>query len=236
MTHSKARTILVCGYGPGISAAVARKFGDEGFQVAIAARSADRLAAGAAALREAGIQAREFVCDLGDAAAVQRLVAEVRGSLGPITVIHWNVYRGAAGDLTTCDLDDLRSVLDIGVVSEVAAVQAALPDLRAQEGAALLVTGGGFAFYMDAVDQMIAQWQTMGLAIAKAAQHKLTGILHHKLKADGIYVGELVVTGAVRGTAFAQGGDGIDPAAIAGAFWQLYLDRSDVYRTFPPRA
>ncbi|MCX4247176.1 SDR family NAD(P)-dependent oxidoreductase [Paraliomyxa miuraensis] len=228
-----ARTIIVCGYGPGISSAVARKFGGEGFQVAIVARSAERLEAGVKALTDAGITAKAFPCDLGDVSAVQQLVADVRSSLGPITVVHWNAYGGAAGDLTTCDPNDFRKVLDVGVVGEATAVQAALPDLRAQEGAAVLVTGGGFAYYADPVDQMISQWNTMGVAVAKAAQHKLTGVLHQKLKADGIYVGSIVVMGLVKGTAFDQGGPGLDADDIAAAFWQLYQDRSDVYRQFP---
>ena len=37
------RTIVVCGYGPGISDAVANKFGGEGFQVALVARNAEKL-------------------------------------------------------------------------------------------------------------------------------------------------------------------------------------------------
>ncbi|MCB9565845.1 MAG: SDR family NAD(P)-dependent oxidoreductase [Myxococcales bacterium] len=230
-----AKTILICGYGPGISSAVARKFGAEGFQVALVARNAERLAAGVQALADAGVTAKAFPCDLGDAAAIERMVSEVHDALGPITVIHWNAYRGAAGDLTTCDPAELRAVLDVGVVGEVAAVQAALPDLRAQAGeAAVLVTGGGFAFYADPVDQMITQWRTMGLGVAKAAQHKLTGVLHHALKGDGIFVGSIVVMGMVKGTAFAQGDSGLDPDAIAGSFWHLYQDRGDIYRNFPP--
>lgn len=224
---------MVCGYGPGISSAVARKFGDEGFQVAIVARSAERIEAGAKALSDAGITAKAFVCDLGDVAAVQQLVADVRASLGPITVVHWNAYGSGAGDLTTSDPNELRSVLDVAVVGEVAAVQAALPDLRTQAGAAVLVTGGGFAFYVDQVDQMITQWNTMGVAVAKAAQHKLTGLLHQKLKADGIYVGSIIVMGMVKGTAFDHGNATLDAADLAAAFWQLYQDRTDIYRSFP---
>ncbi len=44
------RTILVCGHGPGISDAVARRFGREGFAVALVARNAERLAAAVASL------------------------------------------------------------------------------------------------------------------------------------------------------------------------------------------
>lgn len=227
------KTILIGGYGPGISSAVARRFGREGWQAALVGRTAERLEAGVAALAKDGITAKAFACDLGDPAAVKQLVGRVREGLGPVTAIHWNAYAGLAGDLTTCDLDDFRTVLDVGVVGTVAAVQAALPDLREQDDAAVLITGGGFAYYADEVDGMIAQYGAMGLGVAKAAQHKLTGVLHHKLRADGIYVGSIVVTGAVAGTAFAQGRDGLDPDAIGDAFWQLYQDRTDVTRRFP---
>ena len=227
------KTILIGGYGPGISNAVARRFGREGWQVALVGRKAQRLEAGVEALEQEGITAKAFPCDLGDPAAVKQLVGRVRDELGPLTAIHWNAYAGVAGDLTTCDIDDLRTVLDVGVVGTVAAVQAALADLRAQEGAAVLITGGGFAFYADEVDGMIAQYNAMGLGVAKAAQHKLTGVLHHKLRDDGIYVGSIVVLGAVAGTAFARGGEGLDPDDIGEAFWKLYTDRSDVTRRFP---
>jgi len=233
MNEVMAPTILICGHGPGISDAVARKFGDEGFQVALVARNGERIGAAAKALGEAGITAAAFPCDLGDPVAVKRLVADVRNRLGPVTVIHWNVYSGLAGDLTTADPEDVRKVFDVCVVGAVAAVQEALPDLRAQQGAAVLLTGGGFAFYADQVDKMIVQWSTMGVALAKAAQHKLTGVLHHKLAADGIYVGSISVLGVVKGTAFDRGQGTVEASDVAGAFWQLYQDRSDVTRNFP---
>lgn len=224
-----ARTLVVCGYGPGISSAMARKFGSEGFSIALVARNAERLEAGAKELGTAGITAEPFVCDLGDPAAVTTMVADVRERLGPVTAIHWNAYAGVAGDLTTCDVAEVRTVLDVGVTGMVAAIQAALPDLRAQQDAAVLVTGGGFAFYVPQIDQMITQWNTMGIAVAKAAQHKLTGILHEKLGADGIFVGTVVVKGLVKGTAFDQGGQaGLDPADVATKFWDMYQARSQM--------
>ena len=96
-----ARTIIVCGHGPGISDAVARKFGQEGFSVALVARNAQRLASAAAALSQAGVTAQAFPCDLSDPAAVRALVRDVRAALGPIAIVHWNAYSGGAGDLTT---------------------------------------------------------------------------------------------------------------------------------------
>jgi NAD(P)-dependent dehydrogenase (short-subunit alcohol dehydrogenase family) len=77
------KTIVVCGHGPGISDAVARRFGREGFAVALVARNAARLNEAAAALAKEGIEAKAFPCDLGNESAVRATVREVRAGLGP---------------------------------------------------------------------------------------------------------------------------------------------------------
>jgi NAD(P)-dependent dehydrogenase (short-subunit alcohol dehydrogenase family) len=229
-----ARTILVCGYGPGISSSVAQKFGQEGYQVAAVARSADKLEAGVAKLSEAGIEAKAFPCDLGQPEAIAKLVADVREQLGPIHTLHWNAYGGAARDLTTCSADDLRADFDVSVTGTVVAVQQALPDLEAQAGA-VLITGGGFAYFSDQVDKMAGEWGVMGLAMMKSTQHKLTRLLHFKLAPKGVFVGSVVVMGIVKGTAFDREGNGIDPDEIAGAFWKLASERQAVTVDFPGR-
>lgn len=220
------RTIVVCGHGPGISDAVARRFGREGFSVALVARNPERLAAAAAALGKAGVTAKAFPCDLGNPDAVRALVRDVRVALGPITVVHWNAYAGGAGDLTAARTDELRTSLDVSVLGLLAAVQESLPDLKKDKGA-VLVTGGGLAFYDPKIDGMAVQWNAMGLAVAKAAQHKTVGLLHSKLAADGVYVGEVVVLGSVKGTAFDAGQATLEASSIADKFWQLFESRKE---------
>ena len=53
-------TIIVCGHGPGISDAVARRFGKAGHPMALVARNAARLAEAARRLDADGIQAAAF--------------------------------------------------------------------------------------------------------------------------------------------------------------------------------
>lgn len=221
------KTILVCGHGPGVSDAVARKFGAEGFAVALVARSAEKLNAAAAALVASGIQAKAFPADLSDAKAVAALVAEVRASMGPITVVHFNAYGGGGGDLLTDDLSGLQKALDISVFGLLGVVRGALPDLEAQKDAAVLVTGGGFAFYDPAIDAMATQFKAMGLATSKAAQHKVTGLLHEALKARGVYVGEVVILGMVKGTAFDSGHATLEASTVASKFWEVYTGRTE---------
>ena len=66
-----------------------------------------------------------------------------------------------------------------------------------------------------------------GLALANAAKHKLVGLLAERLKGDGVYVGEVMVAGTVKGSAWASG-SALDASAIANKFWALYQARSEV--------
>lgn len=218
------KTIIVCGYGAGISAAVANKFGAEGFQVAIVARNAGKLEKAAAALQARGVKAAAFPADLSDPGAPKDLIKRVTAQLGPITAIHWNAYSNLAGDILSADAASLRTVFDVAVTSLVMTVQAALPDLKAAKGA-VLVTNGNLAAFDRKIDAMAVQWNSMGLAIANAAKFKLVGLLTEKLRADEITIGEVVVSGLVKGTAWDTGGATIEPGAVADLFWEIYSGR-----------
>jgi NADP-dependent 3-hydroxy acid dehydrogenase YdfG len=221
------KVIVVFGFGPGISTAVAAKFGAEGFSVALVGRTAARLEAGVAALKEKGIEAASFVADAGDVAAVRSVIERVHAELGPVTVVEWTAYGGSAGDLTTASEADLRGIFDVAVVGLSTAVQAALPDLTAT-GGAVLVTNGGLGLFHEGMDAVGVQWGAMGLSMANSAKHKLVRLLSLKLKPAGVYVGEVMVMGSVKGTAFDNGSATIDPAHIAEKFWYLYQDRTEL--------
>jgi short-subunit dehydrogenase len=220
------KTIVVAGFGPGISSGVAERFGREGFNVALVARHAERLASGVTALTAKGIRAQAFPADLGKPADVRAVLEKVRAAFGPITAIHWNAYTGAAGDFLTASPDDIHTALDIATVSLTVAVQTALADLRAEKGA-LLVTNGGYGLPIDAVDEAVVKYSAMGLSIANAAKHKLVRLLATRLAADGVYVGEVMITGTVKGSAFDQGSATLEPSVIGDTFWKLFHERTE---------
>jgi NADP-dependent 3-hydroxy acid dehydrogenase YdfG len=215
--------IVVGGYGPGISDSVARRFGREGLAVALVGRTEERLAKANAAFEQQKIRAKPFRCDLGDTDAVRTMLARVRSSLGPISVVHWNAYTHGAGDLTTTTPAELHAVFDVAVHGLVACVQDALPDLEKAKGA-VLVTGGGLA--KESADPIAVSFNAMGLALAKATQHKLVGMLHHKLAPKGVYAGEVLVNALVKGTAFDRGNATLEPDAIAELFFKIYRERN----------
>jgi NADP-dependent 3-hydroxy acid dehydrogenase YdfG len=224
-----SKTIIVVGFGPGVSTAVAEKFGAEGFSVALVARSADRLATGVASLKGKGIAAAAYRADASDPATIREAIQTARAELGPVTVIHWNAYGGGeTGDLLAADPPAVRGAFDVAVVGLLAAVQEALPDLKRAADGAVLVTNGAFGELGPPIDAFAVSQKAMGLALANAAKHKLVGLLAARLKDDGVFVGEVMIAGAVKGTAWAAGG-GIEGAAIAGRFWDLYQARGEVY-------
>jgi NAD(P)-dependent dehydrogenase (short-subunit alcohol dehydrogenase family) len=228
-------TLIVFGHGPGISDAVARRFGRQGYRVALVARNQARLEAAAESLVSDGVTAKAFACDAGDAGAVRATVRAAREELGPIGVVHWNAYPTLAGDLTNSADDELRKVFDVSVGGLVAAAQEALPDLEKERGS-VLITGGGFSLYDAQVDKTIVDLNVMGLGLAKAAQHKLAGLLHHKLAPRGVYVGEVVVLAIVKGTRFDQQGHGtLEPDEIATKFWEMHQRRTAATVNLPSR-
>jgi NADP-dependent 3-hydroxy acid dehydrogenase YdfG len=224
-----SKTIVVVGFGPGISTAVAERFGAAGFSVALVARNEERLAAGVAALKAKAIAAAAFPADARDPAAIRAALGKARAEFGPITVIHWNAYGATeAGDLLTTDPAAVRSVFDVAVVGLLGAVQEALPDLKSTNEGAVLVTNGAFGELTPQMDEYATNLKAMGLSLANAAKHKLVGLLAQRLKADGVYVGEVMVAGVIKGTSWDSGGDGIEPSTVADRFWELYQARGEV--------
>lgn len=225
-----SKTIVICGYGTGISAGVAHRFGRAGFQVALVARNEQRLAAGAAALEASGIRAAAFRADLGKEADVERALESARAELGSLTVLHWNAYTTGGGDLLAVDAAAVRAIFDVPVVGLLAAVKCALTDLERARDGALLVTNGGFGLNDATTDELAVTFNAMGLAVANAAKRKLVGMLAHKLKPRGIYVGEVMVLGSVKGSAWDNGTATLEAATVADAFYDLYVSRSELSR------
>jgi hypothetical protein len=148
--------------------------------------------------------------------------------LGPITVIHWNAISGTeVRELEAADPAAVRSVFDVAVVGLLAAVQETLSDLKSTKDGAILVTNGAFGETTPMMDEFAINLKAVGVALANAAKYKLVGLLAAQLRADGVYVGEVMVAGMIKGTPSDSGG-GIDSSVVANKFWELYQARSEV--------
>src|SRR5260370_35471089 len=84
-----SKTIAVFGVGPGRGRSVPRRFGREGFQVALVARNQTRLDAYTRELAENGIKAAGFAGDITDRDALPGLIEAITARLGPIDVLEY---------------------------------------------------------------------------------------------------------------------------------------------------
>ena len=220
--------MVVCGFGPGISSAVARRFGNEGFELALIARSDDNLARAVPASAKEGIVAHAFAGDLSDPTATRSLMDRIGVTVGPITIYFYNALPQIGTDASEESLQQLQSCFSVGITSFLAGLQPCVRQMRGQDEAAVLITGGGISQDTDPANESAVQSNSIGLATVKAAQHKLAGILSKRLQAEYIFVGEVMVMECVVDTPYDDGSATLTTDRIAEAFWQHYRDRGPV--------
>jgi len=134
-TVGLSKVLLTIGAGPGISAAVARKFGANGYKVALVSLKQEEAEKEKAALKSLGVEAIALQADAADADAVKKAI-EAAKALGAITVVHYNAFSVAGGE----DPATFLNCCAVGCVGLLTAKNELLPELKAQKGA-ILVTG-----------------------------------------------------------------------------------------------
>ena len=182
------RVALVTGAGSpdGIGFATARLLAELGASVAVAATT-ERAHARAADLTSTGATAVGVVGDLTDERAVERLVAEVRSSLGPPTVLVNNAGMTSlttpagteSGSLPGMDLEDWHRSLRRNLDSAFLATRAVLPSMTAARWGRVVmvasITGPVMAMQGEA-GYAAAKAGMVGLARALAVDHAADGV------------------------------------------------------------
>ncbi|KAJ3094886.1 hypothetical protein HDU96_001423 [Phlyctochytrium bullatum] len=164
-----------------------------------------------------------YPVDLTDHAAVTAAIAKIRATQGPVGLLHWHPM-GPFLPFFGADPAAFASELGL-VVSFVAAVQATKEDLVATKGS-VLVTGGGSGPEAEASVKLAAAFGAATVAIGKAATRKAMFLAHELLKDEGVYVGEVTIFKAIKGTTFdPEGKSDTSPEDIAGLFWELHTQR-----------
>ncbi|MBC7831777.1 MAG: SDR family NAD(P)-dependent oxidoreductase [Hyphomicrobium sp.] len=203
------KVLAVIGMGPGVSAAVARRFAREGFSVAAIARNPDKLAAQVEELAKSGARAEAFSADAGEPGALRAALSSVAARLGEIDVLVYNPVGVHYKPLSELTAEELNADLRLSVGGALAAAQALLPAMKARGSGTLLFTGGGYAFEPT---PMLAS-----VGAGKAALRNLAFSLYADLKDGGIHAATVTIGGVVKAqTPF-------DPDAIAESYWQLHM-------------
>ncbi|MFF7979795.1 SDR family NAD(P)-dependent oxidoreductase [Streptomyces sp. NPDC007901] len=207
-------SIAIVGAGPGLGAAVARRFGREGYEVALVARDGQRLDALARELSGLGVSARGFAADVRDPLALAGALARAAEELGTVEILQYSPVPQRDFMLPVLETThaDLLGPVEFSVYGPVAAVQQVLPGMRELGRGTVLFVNGGTA--------VIPHPDRAGTSIAFAAESAYGHLLHDRLAGEGIHVAQLVIPGAI-----VAGHARKDPAVLADTLWEMHRDR-----------
>lgn len=148
--------VVVTGGSRGIGRATALAFAEKGAAVSICARGESSLRQTEAELSRHGHKMHAAICDLADAQAIDRYLAEAASVLGGIDVLINNAT-GFSDDT----VDAWKDCLTVDVMAAVRAADAALPQL-ARSGHASIIN-------ISSISGLRASTRTPAYAAAKAA-------------------------------------------------------------------
>jgi NADP-dependent 3-hydroxy acid dehydrogenase YdfG len=218
--------LAIIGAGPGLGAAVARKFGREGFSIALISRNQTKLGGMAAELRAAGLTVGAYAADVREPASLEAALASAAAELGPITALQYSPlpsrdYLKPVLELTP---ELALEALKFSALGLIHAVRAVLPAMReAQSGSIILINGG---------TSVKARAGFAGTSVAFPAESAYGEMLHDALEAEGIRVNQLVIPGGIPQLQLANGIDDVADRiwslhAVAGPFRTMLIPLED---------
>jgi NAD(P)-dependent dehydrogenase (short-subunit alcohol dehydrogenase family) len=220
----KAPVAAVVGVGPGLGAALARRFA-QGYAVALNARSAGYLQSLAGEIRAAGGHVLEVPADIGDRTQVESAFKSIRERLGPPEVLLYNAGSGTWGTVTDITPEQYEDNWRVNAYGAFLSAKAVVPDMIARGRGVILFTG--------ATAGVKAGPKSVAFGPAKFALRGLAQSLARDLGPKGIHVAWVNVDGVIdipgRRERYPQFKDEdlLKPDAIAETYWHLaHQDRS----------
>ncbi|HYQ17107.1 MAG TPA: SDR family NAD(P)-dependent oxidoreductase [Polyangiaceae bacterium] len=206
---------VVVGVGPGNGAALAQRFHDEGYAVALLARSSELSAELAQRLGDA----RAYVCDVADEAAVADTFAAIARELGPVEVLLYNAGVGVWGNIEDVSAKDFEQSWRVNTLGAFLTAKQVVGPMKQ--------AGHGQIVFIGATASRRGNVKTAAFAPAKAAQRSLAESMARYLWPAGVHVAVVILDGVVDLPRTRQMMPGkpddffVKPSELAESVWQL---------------
>ena len=219
MSKSSGKPVaVVTGVGPGLGAALVRRFAPT-YAVAMLARKADYLKALAGEITTGGATVLDLACDLSDRGQITDAFRVIRQDLGEPEVLLYNAGTGIFGSITEITPDQFEADWRGNAFGAFVAGKEVAPGMIARGHGAMLFTG--------ATAGVKAGAKSVSFGPAKFAMRGLAQSLARDLGPKGIHVAWINVDGSIdipgaRGLKPSlKDGDFLKPEAIAETYWHL---------------
>ena len=153
MREFAGKTAFVTGGAAGIGFALGHAFAAAGMNVMLADIEAEALQGAVKRLDPFGLRIRSIICDVADAASVERAAQATFAAFGKVHVVCNNAGVAAGGGIDHISLDNWRWVIDVNLMGVLHGIKSFLPHIRAHgEGGHIVNTAsmagmqGGLGF------------------------------------------------------------------------------------------
>jgi NADP-dependent 3-hydroxy acid dehydrogenase YdfG len=217
--------ITIVGAGPGLGVAIGRRFGREGFKVALVSRTQSKVDALAADLAADGIEAAGFAGDVLDQQSLRAALGAAAQRFGVIDVLEYSpAPGGGAADLAPADVmrvsvENIQRQVEYYVYGGVTAAQAVLPGMLERGRGTLLFTTGASSTLV------FPQMGNIGIGSAGLRNYVLA--LNAALADKGVYAAHVPLA-----TWIGSGGTDTQAGTIAEIYWELYTSRDQAERLY----
>ena len=180
-----APVCLISGVGPGTGSALARRFAEGGYRVALLARNEERLAAFEKQLSNA----TGYRCDVSDPAQVESVASAVERDLGHTSVVIHNAVGGAFGTFQEIEPEILNRNFQVNTMGLLYMARRFAPGMVSAGKGAIVATGNTSA--------LRGKPGFAGFAPTKAAQRILAESMARDLGPRGVHVAYVVVDAVI---------------------------------------
>ena len=216
--------IALVAAGPRLGLSLGKVFGGHGFDVALIARSTERLGELTGKLAAEGVAAAGFAADVTDRPALAAALGGAAERFGAIGVLHYSCQgAGSAETLRSTaaldvTVDSLRPQLESICYGAITATRKVLP--------AMLAAGTGTLLYTTGASSVTPAPVFVSAGMAGAALRKWALTLNDALADRGVYVGHVAIGTWIAGTPGAPEGARLkEPDDIARLYWDLHTGR-----------
>ncbi len=203
---------VIVGAGPGVSASVAKKFGQNDYRIVLVSRKQESVDALASDLTTLDIEAYGMTADAANSDSVIAAFDRIKSEYGNPEVLIYNAGANTPVVPTELTVEDLRNDFEINVAGALVSAQQVIPSMVESGKGTLLFTGGGLA--MNPIPARASA------SLTKAGLRNLVFAIHDELAEKGVYAGTVMIGGPV------QPGTFYNPEDIAEAYWELHTKQN----------
>ncbi len=177
---------VVVGVGPGNGAAIARRFAEEGYSVALVARTA---AVSQKLASELGDRATAYQADASNPSSLAQAFASIQRDLGDVDVLVYNAGSGVWGTVEEIGADAFEAAWRVNALGALVASQHVIPAMKRK--------GRGSIVLIGATASRRGGPKSCAFSSAKGAQRLLAESMARHLWPAGIHVSLVVIDGVV---------------------------------------